>query len=202
MLDALAEMRKYPKIQLDKTGDAPPTASPYTGILTRITDDFQKMARHQFKLEQQFDAFVDEIQELLRKEVAAQNSAIQALVGHLNDAEVRRINLAQGLIQLKDALDLIAGALQAAGLTEWLDQMEQLDASAIRVMAENGLQPLGAETYFDEQRHEIAGTAADSQKAYKAILAVEQKGYSYLGQVLRKARVIVNIARKDESQYE
>jgi hypothetical protein len=31
MLDALAELRGYPKIRLDKTGDAPPTASPYIG---------------------------------------------------------------------------------------------------------------------------------------------------------------------------
>ena len=57
MLDALAELQKYPKIQLDTVAAARWAASPHVGVLTQITDDFQKMARHQFKLEQQCVSF-------------------------------------------------------------------------------------------------------------------------------------------------
>jgi molecular chaperone GrpE (heat shock protein) len=203
MFDALAELQKYQKIKLDgQVGQAPTVASPYATILTRMTEDFHKTAKRQFRLEQQFDTFSEEILELFRQEVATQNQAILGLTRQLEAETVQNTRLAWGLIQMGDALDLVTTAIKAADRSEWSDQMEQLTASTVRIMTENGLQLLGGEPYFDEQRHEAVATATVVEEAYKAIVAVEQKGYAYLGQVLRKARVIVNIARKDESDYE
>jgi molecular chaperone GrpE (heat shock protein) len=209
MFDALSELQKYQKIKLDGQTDRTPAASPYTAVLTRMAEDFHKTAKRQFKLEQQFDAYSEDILELFRGEVAKQNQAmvtqsqtILSLNRQIESYATQNIHLAWGLIQMGDALDLIATTIKAAGRTEWVDQMEQLITSATRIMNENGLQFLGGEAYFDEQRHKAVGTAIVPEKAYKAIVTVEQKGYAYLGQVLRKARVIVNTARKDESIYE
>jgi molecular chaperone GrpE len=213
MFDALTELQKYQKIKLDDEADRTPAASPYTAVLTRMTEDFHKTAKRQFKLEQQLEAYSEEILELFREEVATQSQAVakqsqamatqsQAILSLNHQIEsyaTQNIRLAWGLIQMSDALDLVATAIKAAGRSEWVDQMEQLIASAARVMNENGLEFFGGEAYFDEQRHEAVGTAMVPEKDYKAVVAVEQKGYAYLGQVLRKARVIVNTARKDES---
>jgi molecular chaperone GrpE (heat shock protein) len=199
MFNVFAELQKYQKIKLDGPTSS---VSPHTAVFTQLAVDFQKMAKHQFRLEQQFDAFSEELLELFQQQIATQSNTILGLNRQLETAASKNIRLVWGLIQLYDALDLIALSIQASGSTDWVAQMERLTTATARVMTENGLQFLGAEPYFDDQLHEAVGTAQVAEKDYKAIVTVEQKGYTYLGQVLRKAQVIVNIERRDESGHE
>lgn len=200
VLDALAELKKYRPLNLENPG--PWLDESVANLVTiGIANDLNRIAKNLFKLEQRFEAHAEEILERCNKEVG-KDELIRELRHALNEYARKEENLVLALVKLADALDTVRGFIMASGDSAWIAQMDRLRNAAARILLENGLHELGTEKYFTEVLHEAVSAVQDSQRDYREIVDVVQKGYSYMGKILRKAKVVVNTQGKESEADE
>lgn len=212
MLDALSELKKYRKINCNDTASTGFSGSPLGTVLNRISDDINRISKNQFKLGQQVEDFSEEILEILHEELEASETykkwalSRDDLINELNRKEEanekRADGLVSALIRFSDAMDIVYSFIAASGDPDWMLQIEQLKNSLALVLAENNLNEIGNEKYFDDGLHDAVSVVEDCSKDFREIVGIERKGYSYMGKIIRKALVTVNNFRKDENRIE
>ena len=69
-----------------------------------------------------------------------------------------------------------------------------------QVLETADVQEISTEGIFDPSLHDAKGTRAEADAEYGQILAVQRRGYTWQGKVLRPAQVIVAAADKEDSQ--
>lgn len=212
VLDTLSELKKYKRINLDDTGHVGLRVTALGGIVNRIADDINRISKNQFRLGQQVEDFSEEILKILHEELdiaetykkwaSSRDDLINELNRRSEENEKRIESLVMALISFSDAMDIIYTFISSSGDTDWILQMERVRNSLTIVMAQNNLHEIGNEKYFEDIMHDVVSVVEDRNRDFREIVSVERKGYSYMGRILRKARVIVNNYRKDENRNE
>lgn len=212
VLDGLAELKKYRRINHNSTVSAGWGGPALGGIIDRIADDINRISKNQFKMGQQLEDCFEEIVNTLHQELdtaktyqellANRDDLIKEIKRRSEENEKRVESLVSALISFSDAMDIIHAFISSSGATDWILQMERVNNSLAKVLAENNLCEIGNEKYFNEVLHDVVSVVEDHNRDFREIIGVEQKGYSYMGKTLRKARVIVNSFRKGEDGNE
>lgn len=214
MLDVLAELKKYQKIDLTKQNDRDLPGLRGTafggmsigiGHFSRIAEDINKMSKKQFRMEQQMEDCFEEIEEITRmlqqeldmaktyqKSLENKDDLIKEIKIKSAEQEENIQSLVLALISFVDNIDLIYAAILSSGDEEWLRQMNRVKNYLSLVLRGNKLYEIGQEKYFNDQLHDVGSLVEDENRGFREITGVEQKGYLYQGNIIRKARVIVN----------
>jgi molecular chaperone GrpE (heat shock protein) len=211
MIDLLSKIKNWwfrPK----ESGGSGPQGSKRVNIMDKLAEDIGRLSKNQFRLGQQFEDFAEEVLEAVRQEIKLAEvykkwaeSKDAAMIGfhhRLTENEKRIENLVFALINLADALEMIYRFVIASGDTDWRLQMERVQNTTRLLLAENGIQELGHENFFDDSLHEAIATVQEEGKDLREITDIEQKGYSYWNKVLRKAKVVVNTLPKEQPENE
>jgi molecular chaperone GrpE (heat shock protein) len=210
VLNALSELKKYKKINLNNTVAAGSGGNDLDIAVSRIAQDVNRIAKDQFKLGQQVEDYSEEIlgilqnkldiEEAYKKWVFSRDDLINELKTRADENNKRVESLVAGLICFYDAMDTISVFIASSGDTDWIVQMERLKNSLTVVMAENDLHVIGNEKYFDDMLHDAVDVVEDRYRDFREITGVERNGFSYLKRIIRKAAVIVNNFKKDEDE--
>jgi molecular chaperone GrpE (heat shock protein) len=210
VLNALSELKKYKKINLNNTVAAGSGGNDLDIAVSRIAQDVNRIAKDQFKLGQQVEDYSEEIlgilqnkldiEEAYKKWVFSRDDLINELKTRADENNKRVESLVAGLICFYDAMDTISVFIASSGDTDWIVQMERLKNSLTVVMAENDLHVIGNEKYFDDMLHDAVDVVEDRYRDFREITGVERNGFSYLKRIIRKAAVIVNNFKKDENE--
>jgi len=212
VLDALAELKKYQRINLNGTDFAGWGGTVHGVILDRIADDINRISKNQFRIGQQIEDCFEEILHILHQELdlaktyqqslAARDDLIKEMNRRAGENEKRIESLVMALVRVSDMIDIIFSAISSSGDEDWIRQMERVKNSLAMVLAENNLDEIGNEKYFDDALHDVVSLVEDPDRDFREVAGVEQKGYAYRGKILRKARVVINNYRKDHHENE
>lgn len=210
MFDALCELKKYKKINLDNIDPLTSCPSAYGIIAERLANDINKMSKSLFKLEQRHEDFTEEllekinenldIAESFKKLALSKDETIKGLQIRQNGDRETIHRMTTALIDFSDKLNIIYDSILSSANSDWILQTERIKHSAELILAGIGIHETGSEKYFEESLHEAVSAVEDAERDFKEITSVELKGYMYNDRVLRKAKVIVNVLRKESEE--
>ncbi len=122
--DALAELKKYRTIDLENVG--PWREDPVPSLLlAKMTDDINRIAKSLFRLEQQFENHAEEILARCNQEFE-KDARLRELHALAAEYGAKKEQLVQALMGMADALDTVAGFIEASGDSAWIAQMQQI----------------------------------------------------------------------------
>ena len=160
------------------------------------------------ELQEQLDASLKEVAELKDKYIRLAAEFDNARKRH----ERERIDLIKFansniLRELTSVLDTMAQALKMAHDHKSVDKithgMELVEGNLLKIMKEHGLKEIETKgVVFDPHLHEIvASREIDSDEGPEHVILEEvQKGYMYEDKLLRTAKVIIGVHKKESNE--
>lgn len=119
-------------------------------------------------------------------------------------ADARRFANAELVKDLLTVLDDMERALAHAAEDDPLSEgMQLVHDKALEILGRHGLTPITAEgDPFDPQRHEAMMTEPVEAYESPVVLRELQRGYEFMGRVLRPARVVISAPPAEKSSQE
>ena len=134
---------------------------------------------------------IEEVYDMLKE------SETDALAEAFRDAQTRVIGLAQALMDLCDLVDDFNAFAQQSGDEELKRQALHMRRHADSLITERGFSRLGEEGQWINPAMHTVQAATASAYPREHIAAVLRYGYRYLGNILRKAIVIVSTGMEE-----
>lgn len=210
MIDIVTELKKYSKIEAENPKSLDIDETKNDAVLEALHDDIDRISKALFKLEQFYENISDEMHEFSGTKAVMQESynstlkykdnIIKDMYKQLNDYNSRANGLLISLFDFAEKMDIIYSYAKTSGDEDWQEQLAHIKNDTDKLLLSNGIIETGSEEYFEDTLHEAVSSVEDESKEYLQIVDVEKKGYLYNGKVYKKARVIVNIYRKQENK--
>lgn len=203
MLNAVEELKKYRKIDIDDTGGIDTGDSNGTVLIKSISEEIGRLSRGQFRMSQKLEDFSQEIIEA----VDSNTGRLDEIAGFVNEKDAVIVQQSMEIKELMTennklytnfttVLDLfytIVSFIAGSGDTAWREQAEMAMRNVLAAAAEAGIEQIGGKgVLFDERLHEAVDTVCDEKLGFREVAGLEAKGYLYKGRVIKKAKVIVN----------
>lgn len=222
MLNAVEELKKYRKIDIEgeNIDDDNIEWAGFPDVMEQnrqFIEEIGKLSRNQFKAVQQIDVFSEEITELLQekmgllqekmdkseileKALSDKDDLMDTLKTRIQYVSTDKQHMLMTVIKLVDIFETAADFISRSGDEAWVGQIKRVMEGIEGLMSETGINEINVYA-FNDNFHEAVDVVYDESKGYREIVKIEKKGYTYRGKVLRKAKVVVNNARKEEESY-
>jgi len=162
--------------------------------------EIRKLGKTQQRVIQQIDMWGEELQEQLK--------ALEGFKNQWNEIyrdEQRRAAVAENiaediirtLIAIMDQLESIYRYGIKFGNESWQEQLDKVWAKTGQLLAQNGITRIEYDgTTYNPEIQTAVDTVYQAERTEGEVIDVVQSGYYYNGRLLRKARVIINLAKE------
>lgn len=205
MLNPIEELKKYKKIYLDHTDEIEIDLS-YSSIIKYISDEMGKLSRGQFRMSQKLEDFSQEIIDAIDSntgrldEISAlvdeKDKTIELLNKEIKKELSEKNDLIKAFVAGLALFDTLVSFIRDSGDTTWVEQSQAAFRKALQFASEAGIAQTGVVgELFDDRLHDVVEVVCDERFGFREITGVDAKGYTYKGDVVKKARVTVNNER-------
>ena len=203
MIDVFSEIKKYEKIKKEDKYSAEKS------IINMLYGDIRRLSKSQFRIEQQIEGFFDEMMEAINEKVQL-SEEYKKTISEKNEQSLKQKtkietkqkeieSLIEVIVEYSNSFDTIKRSIELSKNQGWILQIRRMENELNAIMVGSGLYKTGGEKYFNDILHEAIYAVKYKDKDFREIIYVESPGYSYKGHVIKKARVVVNNYRGDET---